>query len=259
MDPVCFYLFNRPIYWYGVMFAAAFLASLAHLAVLGKKEGRPAAFGSDLAFWVMVGALAGARIAYVGANFREFAAEPLAILRVDQGGLIYYGGFLGAALAGILFARIRREPILNLGDFLITALPLGHAIGRMGCFLNGCCYGSAWTGLWSVTVAGLPRHPTPLYESLGNLIIYGVLRWVYLRRRKQGQVLALYLMLYPLLRFILEFFRGDERLRWCGLALAQDLSLVLFFIGILLWFTLLKRGRPPPDIRHDCASPASHR
>jgi len=238
MSSVCFYVFGRPIYWYGVMIAAAFLACITHLSLLGRREGRSYAFVSDLGFWVMVAGIVGARIAYVLANLNYFMKDFGLIIRVDQGGLIYYGGFIGAVLAAVIYARVKRAPFRPFADFVITALPLGQAIGRIGCFLNGCCYGTACTGPWCVVADGVERHPTQLYETIFCLVVYGILLWYYRQRPRSGRVFALYLILYPLGRFLLEFWRGDERLHWLGMNAAQEISLVLLATGILIWFLL---------------------
>lgn len=242
MNPICFYIGNRPIYWYGVMMAIAFLAAIAHWRILGRKEGRDPSFGSELAFWLMLAGIVGARIGYVLANLSEFTEKPWTILRVDQGGLIFYSGFIGAGLVAIIFARVKREKFWPFSDFVVTALPLGHAIGRTGCFLNGCCYGTPCTLPWAVSVPNPDitwmRHPTQLYSSILNVIIYLILLWFYGHRKREGRVFALYLMLYPLSRFFLEFFRGDERLHLHGFCVAQVLSLVFFIVGLALWFCL---------------------
>jgi len=238
MSPVCFFIFGRPIYWYGIMVAAAFLACITHLSVLGRREGRSYAFVSDLGFWVMVAGIIGARISYVLANLNYFITNPALIIRVDQGGLIYYGGFIGAVLAAVIYARVKRVPFRPFADFIVTALPLGQAIGRIGCFLNGCCYGTPGTWPWCVVMDGVERHPTQLYESFFCLAVYCLLLWYYRQRPRSGRVFALYLILYPLGRFLLEFWRGDERLQWLGMNVAQEISLLILAAGILIWFLL---------------------
>jgi phosphatidylglycerol:prolipoprotein diacylglycerol transferase len=236
MDPVCFHIGSRPVYWYGVFMAFAFLAGLFHWHWLSRKTGRHGAIGGDLAFWLMLGGLGGARIAYVIANFDYFRAAPGDILRVDQGGLIFYGGFIGAFLAFVGFARGRHVGFLDLADFAVTALPLGHALGRVGCFMNGCCQGSlAPAPSW--LTGGQARYPVQLYEAGINLIVYALLTVLYVRspRRGRGIVLAAYLLTYPIGRFCLEFLRGDARLRWGGFSVAQELSLALVALGAGLW------------------------
>ncbi len=243
MNPVCFTLFGRPIYWYGILAAAAFIAGVTHLNLLAKKEGRPAGFGSEIGFWLMLAGIAGARVAYVLANLRLYTTHPLDVVRVDQGGLVFYGGLIGAALALLVIARVRREPFLKLTDFTLTALPLSHAIGRVGCFLNGCCYGRPWDGPWSVYVEGARRHPTQLYETAVNLALYGILLALYRRRRVDGRISALYAMAYAAGRFLLEFVRGDERLKWLGLNVAQITSAGLFLLGFAVWMGLRRKRK----------------
>ncbi len=239
MHPICFHIGSRPIYWYGVMMAAAFLAAIAHWAWLARRAGRPPAYGYDLAFWLMLAGIVGARINYILANLADFRGAPWTMLRIDQGGLIYYGGFVGAALAAVIFARVRGERLWWLADFAITAIPLGHVFGRIGCFLNGCCYGAPGAAPWCFPLDGTPRHPVQLYEAGWNLAVYLALTCLFLRRRAEGAVFALYLMLYPAGRFLLEFWRGDQRQMLRGLTIAQWFSLALIATGAALgWFCL---------------------
>lgn len=237
IDPVCFTIGSRPIYWYGVMMAMGFLAALAHWRVLGRRAAVDTAFTSDLLVWVMVGGIVGARAAYVLANWDYFRAAPGEIIRVDQGGLVYYGGFLGAGLALILFARLSGRPLFATTDLVITALPLGHAFGRVGCFLNGCCGGSVAPAGCPGTL-GLPHYPVQLYEAAFNLALYAVLFRLYRipAWRRPGRLLTVYLLSYPAGRFLLEFIRGDERLRVGHLDVAQVVSLALLATGLVaLW------------------------
>jgi phosphatidylglycerol:prolipoprotein diacylglycerol transferase len=242
MDPVCFHIGSHPIYWYGVMMALAFVAGLLHWQWLGHRSGRDVALAGDLAFWLMVGGILGARTAYVLSNLDYYLAAPREIIRVDQGGLIFYGGFIGGAIMFLVLARWRRIKVLDLADFTITALPLGHAFGRIGCFLNSCCGGAPATHP-SLLTGGLAHYPVQLYEAAFNLGVYALLTWYYLRRRNQrhGSVLALYLMTYPIIRFLLEFLRGDDRLRVGALDAAQIISLSLIATGLALWWYLAIR------------------
>ena len=241
LDPVCFTIGARPIYWYGVLMALAFAVSLLHLTFVGRRAGHDSAFASDLVFWCMVGGIVGARLAYVAANWEYFAIHPVRIVRMDQGGLIYYGGFFGAGIALWLFAARRGERLTAVMDLIVTALPLGHALGRVGCFLNGCCYGRPSTGAWAVVLDGVARLPVQLFESAGNLILWAALTFVFLRRPRPGTVLGLYCICYSTLRFLLEFQRGDPRLTWGPFTDAQWLSAALFATG--LFILLRAQGR----------------
>ena len=205
IDPVCFHLGSKAIYWYGVLSALGFVAAVWHWNRLARRDGRPAGFGSDFAFLVMFSGILGARLAYVLANAPEYAAHPLEILRIDRGGLIFYGGFLGACAAVYVFARRRGEHPLALGDFGVTGLVLGHAFGRLGCLLNGCCYGRPSDVPWHVWTAEAWRHPVQAYEALFNLALFAVLLRLYPRRPREGAVLALYLAAYGAWRFAAEF------------------------------------------------------
>ena len=302
MHTAFFKIGSFTIHWYGVMMALGFLAALLNWHFLGKKEGRRLDYCSDLLFWIMLSGIIGARIAYVASNFRYFIDNPAEIIRIDRGGLIYYGGFLAAGGAIVVFARVHKEKISGLFDFVITAVPLAHAFGRIGCFLHGCCFGkvchsfpavrfpitspAAWkhhaeglianerverlmtavkdwrmskseltekvrdlveSGAISRTDAlSLPVHPVQLYESALNIFIYILLIQSYRHRQSSGRTLALYLISYPIVRFSMEFLRGDERMRYAGLTLAQIISAGLFALGIVFFLYSRKKGNSGP-------------
>lgn len=231
IDPIAFTAFGRPIYWYGILVALGFIAAVIHWNALARREKMPEGLGSDLGLIVILGGIVGARLAYVIANFAHYRAHPVEILRIDQGGLIFYGGFILAALSVIVLAKVRGLPLLRLGDFTISALPLGHAFGRTGCFLNGCCYGAPTTLPWATYTAGALRHPVQLYEVLFNVLLYLGLHAT-LRKSRPGLTVAVYLMAYGAWRFGIEFLRGDDRLRVPGLDMAQVVSLGLILIGL---------------------------
>lgn len=237
INPICFHIGTHPVYWYGIMMALAFMAGLLHWQWLGHRTHRDTSLASDLAFWLMVGGIVGARTAYVFSNFNYFRAAPQEIIRVDQGGLIFYGGLIGGVLAFFILTTWRHLKASDLADFTVTALPLGHALGRVGCFLNGCC-GGGEADPSSFLAAGFTHYPVQLYEAFFNFGVYGLLTWYFIYRRgtRQGSVVALYLMTYPVGRFLLEFIRGDDRMRIAGgLDVAQLISLILIAIGIALW------------------------
>lgn len=243
MDPVCFTILGKDIYWYGVMFALSFIACATHWNMLGRREGRPPHFGSDLALVVMIAGIVGARLGYVLANFHEYVARPVEILRIDRGGLIFYGGFILSSLVTLAWAWKRGEALRAFVDFCITAIPLGHAFGRVGCFINGCCYGKPWDGPWAIFTAGALRHPVQLYESTFNVLLYAALLALYLRKKRDGVVLASYLIFYGAWRFSVEFLRGDERLSEAGLDVAQWISIGLITLGALLLLFLPARTK----------------
>lgn len=282
MHPILFHIFGRPIYSYGVMAALGFLSAILTWQWLGRHENRPPGFAADLGFWLMTSGIIGARAAYVIANWPYYSAHPHRILLITEGGLIFYGGFILAALALILFARRHRHPLWRLADYAIPGLAIGHALGRIGCHLNGCCYGRPLPPLDPATATPTPSllaplarllsttypplcepghlYPdTPLYavqliEATGLILIWLLLLRAYRRRWPDGTVFALYLILYPPLRFTLEYLRGDPRQTWHTLTIAQTLSLVLFLTGLALlhWRT---RPRTPHTPRHPPPTP----
>ncbi len=257
MHPILFSVFGKEIYSYGIMAALGFLCSILTWLWLGRRETRPSGFAADLGFWLMTSGIVGSRLAYVVANASYYRTHLLEIMRIDQGGLIFYGGFLLACLALVLFARHHRLPLWHLADFAIPGLAIGHALGRIGCFLNGCCYGrpagDAFCGIAYPPLCepgklfpGIPLYPVQLIESAALLILWFVLLFAYPRRKKNGAVFALYLVLYPPIRFLLEYLRGDERQSWFALDVAQATSIGLFLAGILLFAFLPRKLHTPP-------------
>lgn len=257
MHPVWFKIGNLPIHWYGVMMALGFLAGYANWFFLTRDQPRNMNMYADLLFWIIISGVGGARIAYVLGDLKHFIAHPSQIIRVDQGGLTYYGGVIGAAVAILLFARRQKQSVLALLDLVVTSVPLAHAFGRIGCFLNGCCYGKVHQGLCSVhfpqhslawydhynageitatASRSLPVLPTQLFEAGWNLVVYLLLLWAFRRKPYCGFTTGFYLVTYPVGRFLIEFMRGDDRLQWHGLSAAQILSIgfILFGAGILI-------------------------
>jgi len=236
IDPVAFTLFGHDFRWYGVMVAAGFLCACANWNALDRRAGFPAGFGNEFGFVVMTSGLIGARLAHVFGEWHHYAAHPADILRVTSGGMTFYGGFILAFLCGVLLARFRRLSPLQVADYGVAGLALGHGIGRIGCLLNGCCYGRETTSALGMITAGVQRLPVPLFETVFNVLLCAFLNWFYLtRRRFTGQVLALYLLLYGAWRLAIEFLRADSRVFVAGLSSAQWTSMVLIWTGVLLW------------------------
>lgn len=269
MHPVFLNVGPLTIHWFGVCMALGFLAALYNWSRLARREGRDLAYCSDLLFWIVISGILGARVAYVVADWSYFRGNPVQILRIDQGGLIYYGGFLASAAAVVLFARLHKQSLLSLMDFVATSIPLAHAFGRLGCFMNGCCHGAVYSGPLAVTYPGypyisaawlaqydahllangtlrsLPVHPVQLYEAAYNLLVFAVVLAVYRRRRREGEVAGVYLVLYPVGRFLFEFLRGDSRMQCLGLNVAQLVSLGLFASGLALLLWTRRAGAKP--------------
>jgi phosphatidylglycerol:prolipoprotein diacylglycerol transferase len=254
MHPIAFQFGGYPIHWYGIMIALAFLAGLWTASRRGLRENFAPEKILDLGPWLVIGSLVGARALYVVSYWHEqFAGLPLAeIFMVQHGGLVYYGGFIGATLTGILYARWKQLPLWKLADVLAPSVALGYVFGRIGCLLNGCCYGRVCTLPWAIhfpdnhETYGLALHPTQLYDSLLNALLYALLAWRFRHKRFDGQVFATYLLGYAVIRSFVEYFRGDYSAAHlhAGLTPAHLVSIAIFAAGVVLWFWLSPRSQP---------------
>jgi phosphatidylglycerol:prolipoprotein diacylglycerol transferase len=261
---------------FGLMMATGFLCAGYAAFRLARGTHRNLDYLSNLIVWIMLAGVVGARLAYVAEHWSsEFAGQYAAILRIDLGGLMFYGGVVGAALALWWFARRHHEPFLAVSDLLLAVLPLGHAFGRIGCFLNGCCHGRisssclaipyppysppwyqqldhhqiAATARWSN-----PVLPTQLFEAGANLLLFVLLYRLYRRASgKQGLVTAVYLIGYAIIRFSIEPLRGDPRMQVGLLTIGQLISVLLFTAGLCL---LLWRLRHPTTVLPRPATPS---
>jgi len=246
MHPIAFHLGPFPVHWYGVMVALGFLLGLWTASRRGIREGVPAERIMDLGPWLILGAIAGARTLYVISYWREqFAGKPIwEIFMVQHGGLVYYGGLVGSSLAYIFYANWKKLPVWKGADILAPSVALGHALGRIGCLLNGCCYGSPCSMPWGIAYpdrpggppSGIPLHPTQIYESALNFILYATLAWLYRRKKFDGQIFSIYLVSYAFIRSFVELFRGDYPQYYFGgwVTPAHLVSVVILIIGVFL-------------------------
>lgn len=220
MYPLILSIGSFSLHTYGVLVATAFVVGL-YVARLGARRRKISeTFLMDWAMAVLLSGILGARLFYVLINFDYFRQHPADVFKVWQGGLVFYGGFLVAASVGVWLARRRLQPLASLADISTPALAIGQSIGRLGCFFAGCCYGkptSSWVGIQfrdpsALAPLGIALHPTQIYESLGTLAIGLVLGWRLLNKKDPaGMLFWLYVLLYGMLRFVLEIFRGDVR------------------------------------------------
>lgn len=247
MYPILFSFGNFRIFSYGFFVALAFVISIYYLSyslnrlkfrILSQEEL------SSLFVYVVLFGIIGARFFYVLTNINEYVVNPLDIFKVWQGGLVYYGGFITVAIFAIIYCKVKNIQILCLGDFFAPALALGHAIGRIGCFFAGCCYGKesnlpwavVFTDKQSLAVLGEHLHPTQIYESLGNFCIFFILFFYSKKKRRIGDIFSIYLILYAILRFVVECFRGDYRgIQYFGLSISQNISIILLIIGVFIY------------------------
>ena len=252
MHPIAFHLGPLTVHWFGIALALAFLAALWTAARRAPRTGIPAEKISDAGLWLILGGVIGARTLYVATYWNDsFAGQPITeIFMIQRGGLVFYGGLIGAALTGIIFAKVQKLALGKIADILAPSIALGYALGRFGCLFNGCCFGRECSLPWAIhfpldhATAGAPVHPTQLYDSLLSLGLYALLAWLYRRKKFEGQVFATYLMAYAALRSFVEIFRGDysEAHRHAGLTPAHLVSIGIFAAGVGLFAILRRRA-----------------
>jgi len=245
---IAFQIGKLSVHWYGILVATGFLAGLWTASRRAARDGISKESVQDIVPWLIVGTILGARTLYVISYWREeFASNPFpAVFAVWQGGLVFYGGLVGATLAALIYVRRKKLPLWKMADVLAPSIPLGYAFGRIGCLMNGCCYGRECHLPWAITfppghpTAGVPVHPTEIYDSLLSLCFYGFLAWLYRRKKFDGQVFAAYLIGYAILRSFVEYFRGDYPVHYMGgiATPAQVVSIGIIIGGLLLFFLL---------------------
>ena len=261
MYPILLKIGPINIYTYGSLLCLAFLAALWVAGREAQRVGLSPGRIWDLGFYILVAAIVGARALEVFLNLHRYAEKPLDIFKLWDGGLAFQGGLILAFLTALAYIRRHGLPVWGTLDSLALGIPLGQSIGRIGCFMAGCCYGRTTDLPWGVTFThpqtlaplGVKVHPTQLYESLLILGVFAVLYHLRTRKRFEGQLLGTYFLLAGLVRFGVEFFRGDPRgpALVAGMPVTQVTALVTALVGavlLIMGFCRLLPGRPvtPP-------------
>ena len=237
---------------YGVLLALAFLSALWLAGRLGKRVGLETDRVTDVGLIAALAGIAGAKLTMYLFDWDYFSQRPNEMLSLTtlQAAGVFQGGLILALLAAVWYIRRKRMPLLTTFDVFAAPLALGHAVGRFGCFAAGCCWGSECTLPWAVTFRdpfanerfgtplNVPLHPSQLYEAGAELAIFGLLMWMFRRAHREGALLGWYLVLYSVVRFLVEFVRYHDQPLQAGLSLTQWISLALLPAG--LW--LLRRG-----------------
>lgn len=231
---------------YGLMTALGYGMAIYYCVKNRKYLGVSKDILADMIFYVILGALIGGKIFYIFFNFDSFWASTL--IEKIRFGFVFYGGFIGAVLTLFLFTKKKEISFVKATDFFAPALALGHALGRIGCFLAGCCYGKATDSFLGVVFNNpdtlVPHHlqhthlyPTQLFEAFANFILFFILAKIYKRQSKAGLTTLTYLTSYALIRFTIEFFRGDDRgSSLLGLYPSQIIALIIFLISAIWLF-----------------------
>jgi len=233
MFPVIFKIGPLNIYSYGMMLAVAVVVCSFFLSRESVKIGISAEMIFDLVFLLVVSGLLGARFFFILLNLPFFLQNPLEIIMIQNGGLAWQGGLIGASLVGIAAVRKKGWPLLKILDLIAPYAALGQSIGRIGCFLNGCCFGKEvpWGVYFPVHDARL--HPTQLYLTGGFFFIFLILKYYQKQAPVDGKIFILYLFLASSWRFVVEFFRADHNALLLGLSVFQWVC--LGFTGVALY------------------------
>lgn len=236
-----------PIATYGVLLAIGFIAALWLIARLAAQDGLPKDRIYDLGLYILACSLIGSKVLMVITEWSEYRGEWRRIFSFDlwRSGGVFYGGFLIALLVSVILMRRWRLPWRKTADAFAPGVALGHAIGRLGCFSAGCCWGkptTSWIGVHFTAKAseltGVPIDsalvPTQLIEAAANFAIFGFLMWLRKRRAFEGQIIYSYMIIYGVVRFTIEFWRDDPRGQVLGLSTSQFISVIMFVLGAAL-------------------------
>lgn len=248
MHPVLFKIGNFTIYTYGFfVFLGVILGYLFSLNE-AKKIGIDKDKFSNIAFWSILFSFIGARLLYILVNFKEFLANPIEIL-LSRSGFVFYGGVIFGIISAFYYSKRYNIDFLRLLDISAFGIVLGHAIGRLGCFSYGCCYGKPTNSFIGVVFKatspvrpqGVKVIPTQLIESFFLIVIFFILRYIRRKTKLKGAIFFSYFLLYGILRFIIEFFRGDERGYFLFFSTSQWISIFAIIISIGYFKKLLTK------------------
>lgn len=256
MHPILLQIGNWPVYSYGVLLAAAYLAALQLAVVRARRRGIDGARVMDLGIYLIIAALVGAKLMLVVVDFKYFVDQPRELMSIVRAGGVFYGGLIAALVVALVLVRRYQLRIWTTADLFAPGIALGHVVGRLGCLLAGCCYGRPTDLPWGITFTdplaaanvgtplGVPLHPTQLYDAGAELLILIVLLLTERKGRVfEGRTFWLYMLLYGISRFIIEFFRGDDRGVILGISTSQFVSVVVVPLAIAMLLRLRARAR----------------
>lgn len=243
------------LHTYGFLLAVAFLAGLFVVSSQAKKAGLDSVRLTDMAVWLLIAGLVGAKLLLVVVDWRFYGRNPRELWSIFQAGGVFYGGLLGGISVAVWYVWRFKLPAWATADVMAPAVIIGQAIGRLGCFAAGCCFGKPASVPWAVTFTdvyaarqvGTPMdtalHPTQIYESLACFLIFFFLLWLAPRKRFHGQVVLAYAVLYSCFRFAVEFFRGDPDRGsvFSGLLSTSQLIAIILVLAAAAVFPYLRR------------------
>jgi phosphatidylglycerol:prolipoprotein diacylglycerol transferase len=237
------------IHTYGFFVAVGFAVGILTAVKVGKTQGVPSQQVMDMAFVMIVWAIIGSRLFYVLINFSYYKAHPLDIIKIWKGGLVFSGGLVATAAAMLWYLRRHRLSFWTTGDLWAPSLALGQAIGRIGCFMAGCCYGRPTGSSWglvfthpkSLAPLNIPLYPTQVFEAVSGFSVFLLLIFLHGKKKFEGQVFLWYLILHSTARLFVERFRGDERGLIPGTEMsATQLVATLILVGSVVVLLILR-------------------
>src|SRR5438128_7393593 len=259
MHPRLFEFGPITVYTYGVLLAAAYLLGLKLAMTRAQKRGLDHNRVLDLGIYIIISALIGAKLLLLVTDFSTFRNDPKELLTLARSGGVFYGGLILAVVVALWYIRRAGLPLWTTCDVFAPGIALGHVVGRFGCLFAGCCYGKPTTRPWGITFTdpfaaanvgtplGVPLHPTQLYEAGAEfLILIFLLATERKGRPFAGRTFWAYMLLYAISRFIIEYFRGDERGTVGMFSTSQFISILLAPLAIVMLVYLARETAPAP-------------
>jgi len=257
MHPILFDFGAFTLYTYGVLLAAAYLVGLRFALARARTRGLDPQRVMDLGIWIIVSALAGAKLLLLVTDFHQYTQSPRAFLDLIRSAGVFYGGLVAAVVVALVYLRVHRMPLWTTTDVFAPGIALGHIVGRFGCLMAGCCFGRPAHVPWAITFhseaaavnsgtpLGVPLHPTQLYEAAAEAAILAALLWLERRgHRFAGRTFWTYMLLYGASRFAIEFYRGDPRGAVGIFSTSQFVSIVVVPLAIMMLVLLGRRDDP---------------
>src|SRR5438552_4218758 len=250
------------IYTYGVLLAAAYLLGLQFALVRAKAQKLDSTRVMDLGIYIIISALVGAKLLLLVTDYQTFRNNPAELFNLVREGGVFYGGLITAVAVALFYIRRVGLPLWTTCDVFAPGIALGHVIGRFGCLFAGCCYGKPTMKPWGITFTnpfaaanvgtplGIPLHPTQLYEAGAEaMLLLALLVTERKGRPFAGRTFWLYMFLYAVSRFIIEFYRGDERGTIFMFSTSQFISLILAPLAIVMLVYLARHEAPVPELK----------
>lgn len=244
IDPVAFSIFGIDVKWYGIIIAIGMLIGIYFVKKELTRRNFDEEFAYDLAYVAVPFGVIGARLWYVLFQWDYYSQNPGQILNIRGGGLAIHGGIIFGSLALYIYSKRKEIPFLDLADIMIPSLALGQGIGRWGNFMNMEAHGGPTDLPWGIIIDGVKVHPTFLYESIGDIIIFLILINLRKSNPDKGKQTSIYLILYGILRYFVEGLRTDS-LYIGPFRTAQLISLLFIVGGVILYIYSKNKSLPP--------------